>query len=185
MSVRRDNKWIYGPTALPLPPLPAPYRGAIGCQFEQATFDPRVGREVCLLILETTEYAHRYANTRPFELVSTQGLVRTANGIVAYIVWTIAAKSLSETKTEQFLDPHNRETIELMSAVAQQSHLKAFIVDSTSNRLCDWFEFENNFGFDRFRTLMAQSTEREREGDFQAAMEEVMASHSTEELLGG
>jgi hypothetical protein len=108
--------------------------------------------------------------------------VRTTNGIVAYIVWSIAARSTAET--EQFLNPQNGETIALVSAVAQQSHLKALIADSHAGNICDWFEFENKFGFGEFCASMAQSIEHEPVGDFQAAMAEVTASYSTNELRG-
>jgi hypothetical protein len=122
--------------------------------------------------------------TRPFNLLSTQGLLRTANGVVAFIVWTIAADSVAEIRTEQFLTPHNIDAIELVSAAGQQSHLKALIVDRSSSRVRGWFELENTFGFDRFCAVMAQSIGHEPVGDFQAAMAGVMANYSTKDLLG-
>lgn len=181
--MQKNNKWVRGPVELVIPPLPTWLRGALGCRFDKATFDPKVGIEVYLTILEVPEYAHAYAKTRPFNLLSTQGFVRTGNGIVAFIVWTVAAGSACESVVDHFLNPHVAETIALVSSAGQQSHLKGLIVDSSSGQVCDWFEFANTFGFDKFCAAMAQCIGHEPVGDFQSAVAEVKSKYSAKDLL--
>jgi hypothetical protein len=180
----KRNKWTHGRTTLEIPRLPTEWHGATACQFQDAVFDPKTGSEVCLLILDSAEYARAYSKVRPFNLYCTSGLVRTSHGVVAYIVWTVAAGSQGESQTEQFLNPHNADIIRLVSALGQQTHMKALVVNSDTGQLCDWFEFENNFGFRDFCGIMAQSIGHEPAGDFQAAMAEVMEQYTTADLLG-
>ena len=181
--MHKDNKWRNGPTTLEIPQLSSDLRGATGCCFQEAIFDPDVGQEVYLLILEEREYAEAYARTRPFNLLCTSGVVRTTHGIVAFLIWTVAAGSPAESQVEQFLNPSKLETIQLLSALGQQSHMKAMIVDSGSSSVCDWFEFENTFGFGDLCGVMAESIGHEPSGDFQAAVGEVMEKYSLQDLL--
>ena len=182
--MRKANKWVRGPVTLNVPPLPPDLIGSTGCRFESAIFDPKIGVEVYLAVLEAPEYARAYSNTRPFNLFCAQGLVRTSHGVVAFIVWTVAANSSRETKMDQFLSAHSSETIALVSALGQQTHLKVLIVDNSTSQVCDWFEFENNFGFDAFCAVMAQSIGHEAVGDFKEAVAELTSIYSTEDLLG-
>ena len=102
----KRNKWTHGRNDLVLPPLPEELRRKTGCQFHEAVFDAEVGSEVYLAIFETGIYARKFAKTKPFNLHVTTGLVRTSQGIVGYLVWTIAEGSPVETVSEQFLNPH-------------------------------------------------------------------------------
>ena len=181
--MRKSNKWAQGPVTLNVPPLPPDLIGSTGCRFESATFSLKIGVEVYLAVLETPECARAYANLRPFNLFRVQGLVRTSHGVVAFIVWTVAANSSRETKMEQFLNPHSGETVALVSALGQQTYLKVLIVDSSTSQVCDWYEFKNSFGFDKFCAAMALSIGHEAVGDFNEAVAELTSIYSTEDLL--
>jgi hypothetical protein len=181
--MRKHNKWSLGPTALAIPELDQRLLGATGCRFDKAIFDPKIGEEIYLSILETPDYATAYAQTRPFNLHAAQGLVRTKNGIVAFVVWSIAAGSPRQSDVEQFLNPNSVETIRLVSSLGNQTHLKALVIDSTSSSIRDWFEFENVYAFDQFCAAMAQAVGHEPVGNFSAAVQEVTAKYSTQDLL--
>ena len=63
--------------------------------------------------------------------------------------------------------------------------MKALVVDSTTSKMCDWFEFENIFGFDRLCAGISKAIGHETPGDFQAAMAEVLDTYTTDDLLNG
>src|ERR1043165_6774833 len=124
-----DNEWRQGDVELVIPPLPPEYIGAIGCRLEEAIFDPRIGQEVYLLVLDTLDQARMFTKTHPFNIFANAGFVRTSQGGVAYIIWTIAKGSPNETVTEQFLNPDSAESIRVLSTVGAQCKLKVLIVD--------------------------------------------------------
>lgn len=130
-------------------------QGKIGAWFAEATFDENIGREIFLIVQDQPDYAHAFAPLRSLTLRAAPGFVDTNHGTVAFIVWTIAVGTPSEQQIEQFLNPYLQQTMDYVSFLSEQSHVKVFILESVCNRVCNWFEFENGFNLDAFALTMS------------------------------
>jgi hypothetical protein len=89
-----------------------------GCALHRIAFDASVGEEVCAIYMEEPEFADQYSKVVPFNLIVHSGLVRTPHGVVAFIVWQIAASSPQEVMVEQYLNPQNIGTFRLIASAA-------------------------------------------------------------------
>src|SRR6266516_668018 len=101
--MKKENRWTRGIRDFVLPPLPNALKGRHGCSLQTATFDESIGEEVYVLYLEEPAYANKFKRITPFNMVVRLGLVRTPYGMVAFIIWLIAAGSNQEVTTEQYL----------------------------------------------------------------------------------
>ena len=141
--MRKQNRWIHGHRNFALPSLPDEMKGQTGCRFYRATIDTAVGEEVYLCLMEESQYVGAYARVNPFNVIAHTGFARRPFGVIAYIVWQIAAGSPQEFFTEQYLNPHRIETIQLVSSAANQTHLKLIIIDNQTTEVGAFVDFEN------------------------------------------
>jgi hypothetical protein len=183
-SVERDNKWRRGPVSLNVPRLPDRLRGSAGCLLVEAIFDQEIGPEIYLAVLEEPSWCLPLAATRPFNVVCKPGLAQTDNGALIFLIWRIAAASNNEVIREQFLNPNNIDAIRTLSTASRQTHLKVLIINSRTDEVVDWFEFENVFQFDRLLNSAVEMVGRLPAGDFSDAIEEFTRQNSLEDLLG-
>ena len=124
-----------------------------------------------------------YSKVAPFDLIVHSGLVRTPHGIVAFLVWQIAASSPQEVMVEQYLNPQNIGTFRLISSAANQTHFKLVVVNNQSGEVAAFVDFENDFQFDELVSAMATPIGHEPEGDFGTATQHVMNNFTIAELL--
>lgn len=178
-----DNRWNHGSRHLHVPPLPEHLQGSAGCLLAEAIFDPDMGNEVYLAVLEEPSWCLPLAATRPFQVFCKSGLAETKNGGIIFLIWRIAAESKNEVVREQFLNPDNIRAIRDLSKLAQQTHLKVLIINARSSEVIDWFEFENDFGFNGLLAGVIEMIGRLPEGDFSEAIEEFKARYTLEDLL--
>lgn len=181
--MRLDNRWKRGSRALVVPPLPPRLHGMSGCLLARAIFDDSVGVETYLAILEEPSWCLPIAGTRPFKLFCKSGLAQTRHGGLIFLLWRVAAESPAETVREQFLNPNRVEVLKDLWALAHQTHLKALIINSRASEVVDWFEFENDYGFDGLLQGVMQTEPSDGLTDFDAAMAEFQQRYSVEELL--
>ena len=181
--MRKENRWRHGRTNIVFPPLPPDLRGRHGCLFHRFTFDSAVGEEICVVYMEEPEFAAAFRKIDPFNLNANTGAVRTPHGLVAFILWTIAANSPEEVLIEQFLNPHKIETVRLVASVANQTHLKLFVIDNLNKETTAFVEFENVYELGRLASGMASAIEGEKEGDFDTAQQYVMRTIPVSDLL--
>lgn len=180
----KQNRWLHGVRDFAFPHLPESQKGRHGCQFLTTTFDTVVGDEVYVVFMEEPEYVKQYAQVSPFNLLATTGLVRTPHGIVAYVVWRVAAGSPQEVLIEHYLNPHLIETLHLVSSAANQSDLKFLIINNRTGETGAFFHFKNTFVLDQLATAMILAIGHETEGDFHAAIEHVKNTMTIDDLLG-
>jgi len=107
--MKKKNRWVHGRKDFVLPELPADLKDRHGCLLQRITFDPSVAEEVC------AAYLH-------------PGLARTRHGLVAFIIWQIAAGSPQEVLTEQYLNPQNIDTIRLVASAGNQTHFMLLVI---------------------------------------------------------
>ena len=182
IAMKKENRWTRGIHHFVVPPLSDALTGRHGCSLQTATFDESVGEEVYALYLEEPAYADQFNRITPFNMVVRFGLVRTPYGVVAFIVWLIAAGSHHEVTTEQYLNPQNIDALRLVASAANQTHFKLLIVDNQSSEVGAFIDFENVFKFDQLASTMATAIGHEPEGDFGAAMEYAMNTWTVQEL---
>ncbi len=103
--MKKQNRWVHGQRNFILPPPPSDQKGRKGCKLLQTTFDQQIGDETYVLFMEDPKFSDQYSNISPFKLLAHCGLVRTPHGIVAFIVWQLAAGSSQEIMVEQYLNP--------------------------------------------------------------------------------
>jgi hypothetical protein len=144
-----------------------------------------VGEEVYALYLEEPDYADKFSRIAPFNMRVRFGLVRTPQGVVAFIIWLIAAGSQEEVTVEHYLNPQNIGALRLVASAANQTHFKLLIVDNQSSEISAFIDFENVFGFDQLASTMVSAIGHEPEGDFDAAREYVSNTMTIAELLIG
>jgi hypothetical protein len=180
--MRKENRWTRGNRHFVLPPLPDEFKGRHGCSLQTATFDRSIGEEVYALYLEKPGYADKFNRIAPFNMLARFGLVRTPYGVVAFIIWLIAAGSHQEVTVEHYLNPQNIDALRLVASAANQTHFKLIIVDNQSSEVRAFIDFENVFKFDQLASRMVTAIGHEPAGDFDAAMEYVMNTWTVQEL---
>jgi hypothetical protein len=147
------------------------------------TFDGSIGEEICAVYMEEPTFADQFSEVRPFNLIAHSGLARTPHGVVAFIVWQIAAHSPQEVLIEQFLNPNHIGTIRLIASAANQSHFKLLVINNRTTEVTAFVDFENVFEFGRLVSTMALAIGHEPEGDFAAASQHLMDTTTLQELL--
>jgi hypothetical protein len=133
--------------------------------------------------MEEPDFADQYSEVSPFDLIVHSGLVRTPHGVVAFLVWQIAANSPKEVMVEQYLNPQNIGTFRLVASAANQTHFKLVVVNNQNGEVAAFVDFENLFRFDELVSAMATAIGHEPEGDFGAATQYVMNNLTISELL--
>ncbi len=181
--MRKENRWSHGTKNFVLPALPDDLKGRHGCKLYRMTFDASVGEEICAVYMEDPDFADQYGKVVPFNLIVHSGLARTPHGVVAFIVWQIAANSPQEVMVEQYLNPHNIGTIHLVASAANQTHFKLVVINNQNGDVAAFVDFENVFQFDQFVSAMAIAIGHEPEGNFDAATKHVMSNMTIPELL--
>lgn len=181
--MRKENRWTHGTRDFVFPDLSTSLRGRHGCSLHRMTLDNVVGEEVCAIYTEDPSYARQFSQVQPFNLIVHGGLACTPHGVIAFIVWQIAAHSSQEVMVEQYLNPQNIATIRLVSSAANQTHFKLIVVDNQTGEVTAFVDFENVFPFDELVSGMALAIGREPEGDFAAASQHVMKTMTVQELL--
>jgi hypothetical protein len=181
--MRKVNQWCHGDRHFVLPPLPDFLLGVWGCRLQRTTFDPEIGEEVHALYLEKPQYLQQLGGVHPFNMFARTGVVRTPHGIVAFIVWVIAAGSPVEVLVEQYLNPYEISAIHLLSSAANQTHFKLVVANNRTSEVTAFIDFENVFEFDKLVEGMARAIGHEPMGDFGAAMQHVMDNFSIKELM--
>lgn len=181
--MKKENRWSLGTQHFVIPAWPDDLKGRHGCALHRITLDASVGEEVCAIYMEEPDFADQYSKVAPFNLIVHSGLVRTPHGVVAFIVWQLAASSPQEVMVEQYLNPQNIGTYRLIASAANQTHFKLIVVDNQSGAVAAFIDFENVFRFDELVSTMATVIGHEPEGDFDAATQHVMNSFTIGELL--
>lgn len=180
--VHKNNKWNKGPMHLEFPPLTSQLKGKNGCRIEKAVFDPSIGEEVFIKILDEPIYAKELASTKPFNLFCKTGMVRTNQGIVLFILF-IVTNGIEEIITfETLLNPHEMSTVNLLSSWGQQSHLKVVVMDNQKGDILNWYEFKNIFGIGDVVKTIAECIGHEEKGDFILAQQEFHRKYELEDL---
>jgi hypothetical protein len=181
--MKKENRWALGTKHFVMPAWPDDLKGRHGCALHRITFDASVGEEVCAIYMEEPEFADQYSKVVPFNLIVHTGLVRTPHGVVAFIVWQIAASSPQEVMVEQYLNPQNIGTFRLIASAANQTHFKLVVVNNQSGEVAAFIDYENTFEFDELASAMATAIGHEPEGDFGAATQHVTSNFTITELL--
>jgi hypothetical protein len=181
--MRKENRWTYGTMDFVYPALPANLRGRHGCGLHRMTVDDAIGEEVCAVYMEDPAYADQFSKVHPFNLIAHTGLARTPHGVVAFIVWQIAAHSPQEVMVEQYLNPQSIATIRLVASAANQTHFKLIVINNQTAETAAFVDFENVFGFDELVSGMALAIGHEPEGDFAAASQHMMKTMTVPDLL--
>jgi hypothetical protein len=180
--MKKENQWQHGTRNFGLPALPPDMKGRHGCKLDRMTFDHPLGEEICAY-MEEPDFVDKFREVHPFNLMAHTGLVRTPHGIVAFIVWQIAAHSPQEVLVEQYLNPNHIGTLRLVASAANQSHFKLLVINNHTADVAAFIDFENVFGFDRLVSAMAVAIGHEPEGDFDAASQHVMDTMTVQQLL--
>ena len=114
--MRKYNKWLHGKIEFVAPALPKDLRGRTGCIFQKGVFDSKVGDEIFLLILEDKEFSMVLSKFLSFNLFCKTGVARTDYGLVAFLVFSVYDGPKYVSAYELFLNPHNMETIRMLSS---------------------------------------------------------------------
>ena len=181
--MRKENRWTHGIGDFVFPALSANFRGGHGCSLQRLIFDPAIGEEVCAVYMEDPAFVAQFSKVHPFNLFTHTGLARTPHGVVAFILWQIAAHSPQEVMVEQFLNPQNIGIIRLVASAANQTHFKLIVINNQTAETAAFVEFENVFQFDQLVSEMALAIGHELEGDFAAASQHVMTTMAVPDLL--
>jgi len=180
----KNNEWIREDNMMSeLPPLPAECRGTTRGLLLTATWDARVGPEVYLVLLEQ---GVRKGDTEggAFQLSCDCTISKTDHGSVLLLLWTAEYDQGRRASYELFLDPHEMETIKLLSSLSQQTHLKVIVCDSLNERVKGRIEYENEFGIEQVTMAVIKSIAHEPDGDFELAKEQFRREQSIESLPG-
>ncbi len=110
-----NNRWRHGHKDFRMPPpLTDALKGVWGCKLQRTIFDPVVGEEVHALYLEGPQHASQFGDVEPFNMFAHTGVVRTPLGMMAFIIWVIAAGSPVEVLVEQYVNPYDSHALYLL-----------------------------------------------------------------------
>ena len=181
--ILKNNRSI-GKVALKVPPLPPEYQGVSGATFQAFTLDESVGEEVCAVFFDDPQFSRELGALKPFELHATSGTARTTAGVIAYIIWSISSGRAHMAEYEHTINPFGQETRELLSAAANQSHIKAIVIDSSSGEVVGFYEVENNFHFGRFAENLSVIADEGPEPNFAVTREALRLEFPLQRLKG-
>jgi len=88
--MHKDNRWVHGKREFAAPALPDNLKGVTGCLFQEAIFDPKIGSEYYLAILEESDYCETLGSLESINLFCTTGVGRTNNGVVAFLIFSLS-----------------------------------------------------------------------------------------------
>lgn len=180
--MRKDNRWQHGLRDFRFPRMPSELITP-GCSFYRATFDADIGEEVFVFLKDDPAYAEQLAALRPMTLFAHKGIVSTPYGVVAYVVWQIAAGTPQETLVETFFNPFEFGTLKLLSDAANQSHLKFVAIDPFTQEVLVMVDFENVFEIDSLLFHAVMNIGHAAPTDFRQATRFIMENSPTEELM--
>ncbi len=178
-----DNRWTGGQVNLVLPPLEAADVGASGARFLEVQFQPDVGPEMFLCILEESEWARRYKLVRELDLYATTLAVQTEIGPVAMVIWRLARGQKTLVQYEHYLDPLNEPTRRLLRRIEAQPRLKLVMRDNRTGETTGFWEFDNNFTLGEFADRLAQAVVGMVAGPFSQRVAEVQRTYRVEDLI--
>jgi len=179
------NNWSLGKVALHVPPLPPEYQGVSGAAFQAFTFDESVGREVCAVFFDDPQFSRELGALKLFHLIATTGTARTSAGDIGYIIWSISSGLGHMADYEHTLNPFEQESLDFLSAVAKQSHIKAIVIDSSSGEVVGFYEIKNDFDFGLFAENMSMIADKRPEAKFALTREALRLEFSIKDLKTG
>jgi hypothetical protein len=180
--MRKNNHWVHGNVKLILPPLPKELLGSNGCFFQHAIFDQNIGKEVYLALLES-QLSETFHSMKTVEMYCKNGVSRTIYGIIAFLLFSFYSAHEYISSYEMYLNPFDPGSIDLLSKLGQQTHLKLLVFDSYSDELRNFFEFENTYGFDKYLENLTKIIDDQSPVDFLKAKEEFMSKYTIEDLI--
>jgi hypothetical protein len=180
-----ENKSPLEKIALHLPPLPSEYQGVSGAIFQAFTIDESVGKEICAVFLDDPKFSRELSTLKPFQLNIVSGVKPTTAGAIGYIIWSMSGPLGHMADYEHMLSPFEQETRDLLSALANQSHIKAIVVDSTSGEVVGLYQLENDFDFGGLAEKLSIVADKWPEANFAVTREALRMEYSLKALKAG
>lgn len=179
----KNNQWNQGPIDLELPPLPSDLQGISGSLLQSGTFDPEIGEEVFLVILDTGFEWRDTEADEGGELRLKSGIAQTGHGLLAFLLWVLFENDERVAYFEQYLDPKNEETLRLLALAGEQEYMKVVFCNSGSGLVEDFLEYENVYELEELGASLAEMTDEAPEGSFEDAQQEFIDEYPVEDLL--
>ena len=111
----------------------------------RVTLNPKVGPEICIFMVDYTDFAYDLAEVKPFSLEVQSGIYKSSFGPVLFLFFSIRDPKNTEhffTTFETFVNPNNSESLLSMNELSLQTHWHVFIIGPNNEEL-NWFEFPN------------------------------------------
>jgi hypothetical protein len=179
------NKLSLEKVALHVPPLPPEYQGVSGATFQPFTFDESVGKEICAVFFDDPQFSRELSALKPFQLNAVTGVMPTTAGAIGYIIWSMSGPLGHMADYEYMLNPFEQETVDLLNAVAKQSHIKAIVIDSSSGEVVGFYELKNDFDFGSLAESLTMVAEKRPEANFALTREALRLEYSLKALKAG
>jgi hypothetical protein len=179
----KNNQWNQGPIELELPPLPSDLKDISGCLLQSGTFDPEIGEETFLVILDTAFEWRDTEAEEGGELRLKSGIAQTGHGLLAFLIWVLFENDERVAYFEQYLDPKNEETLRLLALAGEQEFMKVVFCNSGSGLVEDFLEYENVYDLGELGTALTEMTDEVPDGSFEDAQQEFMEEYPVEDLL--
>jgi hypothetical protein len=149
-----------------------------------ATLDPQIGDEITLFLFDKTPFICDLAQVKPFDFMLKNGLVRTANGPLLFLLFHVPDPRKPGHPfaiLDCHLNPLDSPSLAPWRQLDAQSHWHVVLVDQRPS-VVDLFEFANTYEvgntLDQAEDLCASLTA----GDFDFAKQEFCKTHTLEEL---
>lgn len=178
---RIDNRWTRGKVDLKFPPPDPALIGRQGVLFQRSVFDPKIGAETYLLILDERRYAAELGDLPTMDVKLKPALVRTSAGALAVLIWQIGSRGRQIVTFEQYINPFG--SLEFLTTAAAQTELKVIVGDNRSGEVMGFFPIANNYELDIFVDGIREVIREERPCDFSAAQRAFVREFTIEEIL--
>ena len=180
----KNTKWPSMPESFDLINLPHFTRGASGVFPVIGTVFNEVGREVLLVMQDSTDFVYDIVKIKPFRLFLKPGAVQTSFGPVVFILWYVLDPSGENVfcTFESTLNIHDPKIVSPYEKLSKQSDWHLLIM-GMEQEVLEYYEFENNFGLDESIKLLKESCINMPCIDFNMAKQEFEQTYTIKDLM--
>lgn len=180
-----ENKWAKGQVEFVLPPLPATLRGKEGLLPLDLIIDPQVGKETALFLFDSTPFIYDIAALNPISLRLKAGMYNTSNGPLLFLLFYVpdpVEPNKMFAGYDCHVNPFDDHHLSVWQRLARQTHWHLILVGE-DEQLVNFYEFENTYNLEETLDYAQQTSAGMKQGSFDLAKQEFMASVSIEDLF--
>lgn len=179
-----NNKWNEGKRNFIFPLSSIGDFTKDGTWYYPMILNKKVGREVCIVIYDETDFINELAAIKPFKFSSLLGLAKTSYGTVLYNLFSVADPKNKHTPFylgERPTDPQDPKQYSLLFELTNQKYIHVILL-GLGNIVHGFYEFKNTFYKKKDLQMLLSAVKRYELGYFDYALEEYFRKYNPIDL---